>query len=328
MKIQPFKSGERICFIGDSITAATGWIAHLADCYSQNTTEQIELYPCGISGGSCISGRDYFDEQTAPWQPNTVVIKLGMNDVGGSFYGENGQGGDLQWQAKVLAEYKENLALLVEKIKSAGVSRIILLAPTPYDEMMTCEAKNHVGWMAALRNCAKFMEELADKSGCEFYDLGGDMLALLKEAYALGNQNPLIKEDRVHPNDLGHAVMARLILTAQGFDGYQITASDIVSGRAELTMSQKAAAFYELAKEEQSRWTTEWLVGRYSPDQSKEAKYKFITEDYVAAPEKYPDYEQHGAYFVSLAMSFNEKLAKLDKMRQGIKDANTQLFDR
>ena len=109
MKLKPFKSGEKICFIGDSITAATTWISHIADCYHQNTNEQIEIYPCGISGGSCFSGKEYFDDQIAPWHPNTVVIKLGMNDVGGNFYGINGQGGDLERQKQVLDDICDNL---------------------------------------------------------------------------------------------------------------------------------------------------------------------------------------------------------------------------
>ncbi len=328
MGLEKFKSGQRICFIGDSITAATYWIAHVADYYANNTNQKPHFYPCGISGGSCVSAYEYFDGQSSCWQADTAVIKLGMNDVGGEFYGENGVGGDLNKQAEVLADYKENLAKLIEKIKSYGISHVILLAPTPYDEMMTCDAKNHVGWMNGLRNCAKIMAQLAEQKGCEFFDLGGQMLDLLKGCYAVGNKNPLINADRVHPTPLGHAVMARIILAAQGFDELSVTPADIADGKACIAMSDKAKSFFEVAATLQKRWTADWLVADFSPDKSQAGKIKFIKEEYMLHPEKYGNYEKYGEYFMSLAKDYEALVLADNQNRARMVEANLNLFAR
>ncbi|MBQ2704832.1 MAG: hypothetical protein IJF58_04730 [Clostridia bacterium] len=325
MNIKPFKSGEKICFIGDSITAATYWIAHIADYYSQNTAEQIELYPCGIGGGNCESGYRYFADQTAPWQANTAVIKLGMNDIGRGYYGKKN---DLEMQKELMNKYKDNLLKLIDTVKAANINRIILLAPTPYDEINDCEAENYVGCMDALRDCAKVMEEIADNQNLEFYDLGGQMFDLLKKGYAIGNKNPLINGDRVHPTELGHSVMARLFLTAQGFKDLAVTAQDIAEGKAALTLSEKAQTFFNVCRDIQNRWTADWLVADFSPDKTKEGKLKFIKEEYLLHPEKYGNYKVYGAYFVSLAQGYEDMVMAEEQNKKALVSALTNMFKR
>ena len=43
--------------------------------------DKIEIFPCGIAGGSCVSAISYLHEQVAFFRPDTVVIMLGMNDI-------------------------------------------------------------------------------------------------------------------------------------------------------------------------------------------------------------------------------------------------------
>jgi hypothetical protein len=49
--------------------------------------------------------------------------------------------------------------------------------------------------------------------------------------------------------------MARLFLTAQGFEGLSVTAQDIAEGKAALTLSEKAQTFFNVCRDIQNRWT-------------------------------------------------------------------------
>lgn len=329
MKLKPFKSGERICFIGDSITAATRWIAHIADYYASHTDESIEIYPCGIAGGNCSSGINYLQDQTAPWSPTTAVIMFGMNDISRGKYSPNATQEEINLQGYFIDQFEENLIGLTQKIKTElKVSRIIYLAPTPYDEMQECLAENCKGCQAALRKCAQIMQNTAGKLGGEFFDLGGEMFDLLSKAYDIGNQNPLINADRVHPSELGHSVMARIFLTAQGFDELSVSAEDVRDGKANLMFSDKVQSFLDAARDLQNRWTTDFQLGGFSPDKSKEGKLKFIKEEYLPHPERYGDYLHYGKYFVSLAEGYESLVLAEEENMKKLALSVKRLFER
>ncbi len=278
--ISPFKNNERVCFVGDSITALTSWISHIADFYARKMpSEKVSIFPCGIAGGSCVSAMAYYQQQTVIWSPNTVVIMLGMNDIDRAMYGENRTDSMIKTAERAIERYEHNLSSLSDIIKSQyKVGRIIYLAPTPYDELRACDTENLIGCQAALRRCADICKKTAELYGGEFYDLGGEMFDVLQRARGLGSQNELISLDRVHPTEAGFCVMARLFLSAQGFDDMAVTAEDIVSGRSMLHRSDAAQRYHDAAATLQERWTAERLIAIFAPDQSEESKFKYAEE--------------------------------------------------
>lgn len=309
-KLNPFENGEKICFIGDSITAANLWISYIADYYSKSTDIKIEIYPCGISGGRCESAIKYFHEQTTVWEPTTAVIMLGMNDINRLNYSGDCTEEKLRLQEQSLQVYKKKLTELSEMLKKVNVKRIIYLAPTPYDEEQICETENLMGCQNALRKCAEIMKKVSEKFVGEFLDFGGIIYDLMHQSYLNGSKNQIICEDRVHPNNLGHSVMARAFLSSQGFSDMNVTAEQICDGTAELYLSDKGEAFQNIAHTVQRRWTAEFQVAQSSPDKSIEGKIKYM-DKYLTNPEEY------GEFFVNLAMDY-EKLVKEDNRNKEI----------
>ena len=70
-----FPDHARVVFIGDSITAAGTWIAHIYDHYLRNFPDSdIRIFNTGISGGSTVSALKYFEENIMVYKPTHAVI--------------------------------------------------------------------------------------------------------------------------------------------------------------------------------------------------------------------------------------------------------------
>lgn len=321
-KLHAFDNGERICFIGDSITEITYWISYIADYYSKNTDKMIEIYPCGISGGTVSSAINCFYEQTAVWKPTTAVIMLGMNDIGRSNYGGELTDEKLMRRESLLQIYEKNLTVLSRMLKEEiKVKRIIYLAPTPYDEEQICDTPNLIGCQNALRKCADIMQNIAKNFECEYFDFGGIIYDLIHESYLMKSKNKIINADRVHPNNLGFSVMARVFLSAQGFAEMSVNAEQICDGSAELHLSDKGENFQMIARTVQSRWTAEHLVASTSPDQSTEGKIKYM-DKYLTNPDAYQD------FYVQLARRYAKLVADENDNRKMLVNTIKDLFER
>ena len=279
--LRPFKTGDRVCFIGDSITTATFWISHIADYYAHFTDQKPLIYGCGVSGGSLRTANMYYDEETAIWNPNVAVIMLGMNDIARDYY--DPETGDLKRAQEILENYRTRLEKFDEMLWSnPRIDRVIYLAPTPYDELQESSCKNLVGCFNALRKCAEIMREIAAKNGGEFYDFGGEFFELLRESYAKKSEYAMINPDRVHPSKFGHSVMARLFLAAQGFSEMAPTQNSVCDGTAQLHFSDKGKKYYDCMRAFQKRWSAERIVSN-APDQSTEGKIKYSKEYFAKA---------------------------------------------
>ena len=276
-KLKLFEKGERVCFVGDSITEGTTWITHIADYYSKaRPQDKVDIFPCGVGGGTCLSAMLYMREQTEIWSPTTVVIMLGMNDIDRAHYNDNQTEENVAAAEYALKKYEMNLHALSEMLKYwVKVNRIIYLAPTPYDELQVSETPIQTGCWKALRKCADIMKRYAEEFGGEFYDFGGEFYELLKESYEKNSKNALIMPDRVHPNDFGYSVMARVFLNAQGFSDVAVNADMICDGSAELKFSPAAQKYFDNARTLQTRWELEWLLSRYFDSRTDEGKRDF-----------------------------------------------------
>lgn len=132
----PFRSGDRIDFFGDSITWQGGYLDMMADDLQadpRTRSLQISLIKRGINGGKSNDLRDgcqnLYGFTQAPFaevlrqdRPRAVVIEIGINDV---WHGEKGN---------PPAVYEQNLRDLVAQAKSEHVS-VVLATPSLIGEM-------------------------------------------------------------------------------------------------------------------------------------------------------------------------------------------------
>lgn len=215
--VPPFAAGDSVCFIGDSITHGGGYHANITLFYATRfPAARFEGYNCGIGGDSANWVLKRFDYDIAVHKPTAVTVMLGMNDVNRSLYGTGKTGeADLKKQQDSFDWHARNMDQLFARLRDLNC-RIILLTPSIYDQTGNQKTDNLVGVNDALGRCAALGRELAAKYQASVVDFHGPMTRINAEGQAKDPAFTIVGGDRVHPGEIGHLVMAYLVLKAQG----------------------------------------------------------------------------------------------------------------
>ncbi len=225
--IQSLQTDDRICFFGDSITASGGWIRNIFEVFCQEYNhKKIKLFNCGVAGDSATRSLSRIYVDALQWFPRYVVVAFGMNDVGRTLYSPNyiSENKEEEMQERI-DTYRKSITEIVEKCHSIG-AKVILCTPTPYDEISDVPAENLM-CDVGLQKCATQLREIASQYHCELIDFGAALKGYLKE----GNIN-VIGEDRVHPTDMGHHVMAQVFM-------YQLGMIETIDVHKQITLLEK-----------------------------------------------------------------------------------------
>lgn len=208
MKIN-LEKHDRISFFGDSITAHGMWIREVAEYFSKNYPElEIGIYNSGIAG-SRASGANLKDRMFCDCLqmfPKYVVVMFGMNDVEYGLHGSQDPDEIARMKASI-AKYPDSLKNIINICKSAGATPIIC-SPTPYDEYNDGPNPTKPGIDEDLQGFAVVAKSIAEENGLLFVDMRDAIFGHIDE-------KP-VREDRVHPNEYGHHLMAERFLTAIG----------------------------------------------------------------------------------------------------------------
>ncbi len=210
--MKKFPENSRVCFIGDSITCANGYLSYIVDYYNTHFKDKnIKFFNCGISGAASIHLLDAFDFDVVPYKPTHTVIFMGVNDTERSILA-NGRSPEIYSRLKKNFEgYKKNLDTLCKRLDAIG-SEVILCTSTPLDEYSSFDTQVFPGSFALMMGYAEHVRNYARESGYPVCDY----LAYFAEVLQSGAV--LYKPDRVHPNELGAWHIAKCFLQSQGFD--------------------------------------------------------------------------------------------------------------
>lgn len=217
-QVPRFEDGERICFVGDSITHGGAYHSYVYLYYLTRFPErEIRVWNRGISGNQASHVLRRFDEDIASVKPSVSTVMLGMNDVGRSLYEAEGNDEESKRnQQLALDRYIKNMRMLLVKFDAIG-SETILITPSIYDQTADLPTHNHYGVNDGLGRCADFIRSMALKREdglVDFYGLMGDLNAELQQEDPSAT---VVGPDRVHPQaGLGHFIMAYQFLKAQG----------------------------------------------------------------------------------------------------------------
>jgi hypothetical protein len=133
---------------------------------------------------------------------------FGMNDVWREAYVPEPTAEMVGGRDWCLQRYLENMHALTDRLLADHV-RVLLLTPTPFDQYSTeRRERNLPGADDALAICGGMVRGIGLAKGVGVLDLH----APLRRRCAAGEE--LISDDRVHPNDQGHAAMAELVTQA------------------------------------------------------------------------------------------------------------------
>lgn len=230
----PFQNGDRVCFVGDSITHIGTYHAYLQLFYATRYPDRdIAYFNCGHSGGSSDDCLRRLNWDVLDHKPTVAMVMFGMNDMAG-LYGDPAKSPDDANKAIAarVASVQASYAKLLDQLTSAG-ARLILVGPSIYDDTAVLDAKVERSNLAMTQWTAE-VGQIAARRRAAFADLGGAMNPINARLQASDPKATLVSGDRVHPGAVGNAVMVYTILKSQDVEPYVARiAVDAASGRSE-----------------------------------------------------------------------------------------------
>lgn len=219
-QIQPFHQGDRIAFLGNSITDGGHYHSYIWLYYmTRFPAQRIDIFNAGIGGDVIKMMYDRLDDDVLSHRPNVIVLTFGMNDTDYGIY--------LQPDAEKLSEDRvktsyTNYLLMEKRLKALPSIRKILLTSPPFDETAKLKSPGYPGKNAAMLKINAFMKASAEKNHWGFVDLNAPMSAINLREQAKDSAFSLQGTGRIHPEQDGHMVMAYLFLKAQGWAGREV----------------------------------------------------------------------------------------------------------
>lgn len=201
------KSGEKIAFLGDSITqggmGSTGYVTLVIQGLKTSGVQATAI-GAGISGHKSNDMLARLQRDVIDKKPDWMTLSCGVNDV---WHGAKGV---------PLDAYQQNITEIVTKVQAAGIKVMILTAT-----MITENAGEPNNQKLEAYN--EFLRKLAQDKKCLLADLNIDMHRELdareKEGHKRGT---LLTTDGVHMNPHGNMMMASGILKGFGLDEAQM----------------------------------------------------------------------------------------------------------
>ncbi len=214
MKIKP---GSKIVMIGDSITdcgrtqpVAEGLFDPLGRGYVNIVSALLgAVYPdyrlrvvnVGTSGHNVKNLEERWQRDVVDLKPDWVSVMIGINDVWRQF--------DLPLMKEAhvsIGEYEKTLDKLVVKTLPLVKGMVLL---TPY----YIESNRKDAMRSKMDEYGAVVKKIASKRKTLFVDTQAVFDSFLENFHSAA-----ISWDRVHPNQTGHAVIAKAFLDAIGFE--------------------------------------------------------------------------------------------------------------
>lgn len=223
--IPRFEEGERVVFVGNSITHGGHYHSFIWLYYMTRFPDKpITIMNAGIGGESAWDMKDRLDYDVFNRKPTYVTLTFGMNDTGYDIYmKDNAKELSEQRIAKSLESYRE----IEERLLAKNKIKKVLIGGSPYDE--TSRFNNFI-----LRNKNNAILKIIDaqrtsakKNGWGFVDFNQPMREISRKEQEADSTFTFCRIDRIHPDNDGQMVMAYLFLKAQGLAGDEVSSVSI-----------------------------------------------------------------------------------------------------
>ena len=216
--LAPFKAGDRVAFVGNSITDGGHYHSYIWLYYMTHfPNTRITCFNVGIGGDNVKQMSDRFEYEVLPKKPTIMTLTWGMNDSG---YYEWFKPDAAAIGQKAIDTAEARYMVLDAKMKKHPEFKKVLILGSPYDET-TKSNKNryYPGKSAAFEKMIDYQQETAKKNGWPYVDFNHPMMAINQEWQKTDTMFSLTPNDRIHPDYDGHLVMAYLFLKTQGLAG-------------------------------------------------------------------------------------------------------------
>jgi lysophospholipase L1-like esterase len=204
----PLKKGDRIVFLGDSITEGgvrpNGYVTLVKKALTEKHKDLgIEILGAGISGNKVPDLQRRLERDVLAKKPTLVVIYIGINDV---WHGEKNPA-----RGTPKDKFEAGLKEIIGKIKD-GKARVILCTPSVIGEK--ADGSNKLD--AKLDEYADISRRAAREEKVSLCDLRKEFLEHLKKDNAENKAKGVLTTDGVHLNEAGNRFVAKVMLKALG----------------------------------------------------------------------------------------------------------------
>ena len=200
------KSGDRLVFLGDSITQAGaapgGYITRFQDLVGKTHPDlKLEVVGAGVSGNRVPDLEKRLDLAVLAKKPAVVVIYIGINDV---WHSQMGRGTPKD-------EFQAGLERLVDALKQAG-SRVVLCTPSVIGE----KRKGANPLDEQLDQYSGLARAVAKAAELPVIDLRTAFQSHLDQHNPQNAEQGVLTTDGVHLNDAGNQFVAERMAAGLG----------------------------------------------------------------------------------------------------------------
>jgi len=225
------KNGDKIAFLGDSITAngarPNGYVTLVMDALKKEGLD-VSHVPAGKSGHRSNDMLARLDTDVIGKKPQWMVLSCGVNDV----WHFKLRLGKRTFQGVPLEDYKRNITAIIDKAKAADI-KVLVLTSTMIGEDPERELNKNLG------PYNDFQREIAKEKECLLADLNKDMQEALRKIPDEKGRSKMFGEpgykrdiknkltvDGCHMNLQGNIMMAKGILRAFGLSEEKIASAE------------------------------------------------------------------------------------------------------
>lgn len=199
----PFKPGDRIAFLGDSITQngvknKLGYVNLVMEGIKASGIN-AEMIPAGVSGNTCVHMIKRLDKDVIKKKPDWMFLSCGVNDA------PNG----IDNPGVPLELYKKNITTIIEKCQQAEIKVIVLTATPVLEDPSHISNKNLIPYNEFLRTIAK-------EKNLPLIDLNKRVNAVIETK--ADKKSLWLTIDGTHMSPYGDILLAYTILQQLGMD--------------------------------------------------------------------------------------------------------------
>lgn len=195
------EDGDKIVFLGDSITAAPEGYVKLVESMIGALAPDIRItcINSGVSGNKVGDLLERIGEDAIAHDPDWITVSIGINDV---WHGLNGTPIEL---------FRERYEELVRRLMDQTVARLALFTTTVIGEDLENETNRR------LIPYNDFIREIAARTGALLVPMNEEFHKAISRRRRVSTDGLYFTTDGVHMSPVGNCLMAVTLLRAWGF---------------------------------------------------------------------------------------------------------------
>ncbi|SDS14224.1 Lysophospholipase L1 [Mucilaginibacter mallensis] len=219
-KLKPFVQGDRVVFMGNSITDGGHYHSYIWLYYMTHFPNmRIDCFNAGIGGDVSKQMLERLNTDVFAKKPTVMTLTFGMNDTGYEFYPADKA--DSLYGQKVKVSL-QSFELIKAELKQHPEIKKIMIASSPYDETSKIKVRSLLKKNTAMLTIAAEQQKTAKENNWGFVDFNTPMTMINQREQRSDSTFTMQNADRIHPTNDGQMVMAYVFLNAQGLAGTKV----------------------------------------------------------------------------------------------------------